>query len=293
MITLATRGSSLALAQSQIALARLRGQSPGLAVRLEVIDSDGDLNPDAAVPDLVGQGWFSSRLERALVEGRVDAAIHSAKDLPSQLPAGLLVGAYLPRGDPRDAMVTAGGHPWRELSRGARVGTSSPRRAAQLKAMRSDLEVVAMRGNLDTRLQRVTAGEIQAVMVAVAGLSRIGRTRMGEPLDPHLECTPAPAQGAIAIEVRAKSEVAELVSALDDRTTRACVEAERAILGAMGGGCRLPLGALAEPAGDGAIALTAAWAPAGGQAQLVRRSGQARPTELLDLALQLAAELRL
>ncbi len=292
MITLATRGSALALAQSQIVLAELRLRAPGLEVHLEVIDSDGDLNPHSEVPDLEGSGWFSSRLEQALLEGRVDAAVHSAKDLPSELPSGLRVGAYLRREDPRDAMVTGGNRSWRDLAEGARVGTSSPRREAQLRALRPDLDVVPMRGNLDTRLRRVEAGEIPAVMVAAAGLARLHRGHLGQVLDPHLECTPAPAQGAIALEVRVGAELDGLAAALDDPTTRICVESERAVLGAMGGGCRLPLGALAEAVGGDLFVLTVAWAPVERPFQMLRKSGTAPGPELLDLALGFATELR-
>ncbi|MHB8555544.1 MAG: hydroxymethylbilane synthase [Candidatus Dormibacteria bacterium] len=289
---IATRGSSLALAQAQIVLLEFRRLAPWLDLRLEVIDSDGDLNPEAAVPDLGGQGWFSSRLERALAEGRVDAAVHSAKDLPSELSAGLRVGAYLKREDPRDALVTEGGLPWRALPAGARVGTSSPRRAAQLQALRPDLEVVPMRGNLDTRLRRVAAGDIDAVLVAMAGLIRIGRPAEGQILDPQLECTPAPAQGAIALEIRVGGDLADLAASLDDATTRVCVEAERAVLAGMGGGCRLPLGALAEAVGDGDFALTVAWAPPDRPRDLLRRSGRSGAGGLRPLAERLATELR-
>ncbi len=292
MTVIATRGSPLALAQAQIVLVEFRRLAPWLDVRLEVIDSDGDLNPEAAVPDLDGQGWFSSRLERALAEGRVDAAVHSAKDLPSQLPAGLRVGAYLEREDPRDALVTGAGLPWRALPAGARVGTSSPRRAAQLQALRPDLELVPMRGNLDTRLRRVAGGDIDAVPVAMAGLIRIGRPAEGQLLDPQLECTPAPAQGAIALEIRAGGDLADLAASLDDPTTRICVEAERAVLAGMGGGCRLPLGALAEAVGDGDFALSVAWAPPDRPRDLLRRSGRSGAGGLRALAERLATELR-
>jgi hydroxymethylbilane synthase len=291
LIVLATRGSALALAQAELALAEIRRRRPGLEVRLEVVESDGDLSPSTAVAELAGDGWFTSKLERELADGRVDGVVHSAKDLPSELAPGLIVGAYLKREDPRDSIVTRVGLRWIELDQGAVVGTSSARRSAQLTALRADLQVVPMRGNVDTRLRRVSDGELDAVMLAQAGLLRIGKGDLGQPLDPHLECTPAPAQGAIALEVRAGSSMEELCSLMDDASTRLCVEAERAVLKGLGGGCLLPLGALAEPTGNDRYALTVAWLPPGSGSGLVRRSGLAAAASLTRLAEGIAADL--
>lgn len=291
MTVLATRASLLARAQAELVAEGLRRLRPGQPVELALVRSDGDLEPSTEVSALEGQGWFTSRLEQALSEGRVDGAVHSAKDLPSQLASGLTVGAYLKRGDPRDAVVCSGGRSWRELPAGARLGTSSPRRAAQLRALRPDLEMVPMRGNLDSRLRRVERGELDGVLVARAGLVRIGRGDEGEALDPHLECTPAPAQAAIALQVASDSSLAELAAGLDDAPTRACVEAERLVLERMGGGCRLPLGALAEEDGAGGFTLTVAWAPDVEPPAIRRSSGAAPGPGLGDLAARLAREL--
>jgi hydroxymethylbilane synthase len=291
LIALATRGSALALAQTQLAIAALGARFPGLELAPVVVDSDGDMSSATQAPDLPGQGWFTSRLERALSLGQVEGAVHSAKDLPTEMDAGLTVAAFLPRADPRDAIVVAGGLTWSQLPSGARVGTSSPRRATQLQAIRPDLEIVAMRGNIDTRVRLVREGELDACVIALAGLLRLSRSADGVALDPLLECTPAPAQGAIAIQARAGSQFAELARAVDDPVTRCCIEAERLVLTQMGGGCRLPLGTLAEPLAEDRARLTLAWSPDPGLG--VRRlSREGRLDALPELALAMAKELR-
>ncbi|HVC38428.1 MAG TPA: hydroxymethylbilane synthase [Candidatus Dormibacteraeota bacterium] len=291
MIALATRGSALARAQTGLAMAALRARFPELEFTEVVLDSDGDLSPAELAPDLPGQGWFTSRLERALSTGQVEGAIHSAKDLPTDLSPELMIAGFLPRADPRDALVSAGDLALADLAPGARVGTSSPRRSAQLLALRPDLEVVAIRGNVDTRVRKVRAREVDGCVVALAGLLRIGRESDGQPLDPGHECTPAPAQGAIAIQARVGSEFAEMARAVDDPVTRSCVEAERSVLTEMGGGCRLPLGALAEPVGAEAIRLTVAWVgePGGPVRRITELSSRG---ELAQLAIKVAGELR-
>lgn len=291
MRRLATRGSALALAQARLALQQLRALDPQLDVELCVIDSDGDLSPNQPVPELPGQGWFSSRLERALLDGGCDAAVHSAKDLPTTESPGLAVGAYLVREDPRDCVVTRSGSPWADLPAGARIGTSSPRRAAQLLALRPDLVPTPVRGNVDTRIRRMGELGLEAVVIAQAGLLRLGRGPEGQPLDPHHQCTPAPAQGAIAVQVRPDSRLAGLVAALDDRNTRLCAEAEREVLLGLGGGCRLPLGVLAEPWGAGRFGITVAWSADGTGGDLVRRFEAVPPEALITTARELARQL--
>jgi len=291
LIALATRGSALARAQTELALADLRAQFPDRDFAAVVIDSDGDLSPASVAPDLPGEGWFTSRLEQALLRGQVQGAVHSAKDLPTDLSPELVIGGFLARADPRDALVSAGEIALAELPQGARVGTSSPRRAAQLLALRPDLAVTTIRGNVDTRVRKVRDGEFEACVVALAGLARIDREREGRPLDPLRECTPAPAQGAIAIQARVGSEFAEMAAAIDDPITRGCVEAERLVLTEMGGGCRLPLGALAEPLGSDRARLTVAWAAEPGS-PVRRLTEESSRDGLAALALVLAQRLR-
>ncbi len=289
MIRLATRGSALALAQAELARGALVRAFPGERFELEVVDSDGDLSPGAPLPELPGRGWFTSRLERELLLGRVEGAVHSAKDLPTETPPGVTVGALLARGDPRDAVVCRGRGPWRELPPGARVGTSSPRRGQQLLALRPDLRILPLRGNVDSRLRRVDGGQLEACVLALAGLERVGRADEAEPLDPLTESTPAPAQGAIAIEVRRDSALEAMAGELDDSLTRACVEAERLVLTSMGGGCELPLGALARPSAGAGAELIVAWGGGEGLRRLVRRG---RLDQLSELARSAAASLR-
>ncbi len=291
MIALATRGSALARAQTELAIAELRTEFPEEEFRAVVLDSDGDLSPSTVAPDLPGEGWFTSRLERALRGGRVEGAVHSAKDLPTEPAPGLVLAAFLARADPRDALVSARDLGLSELPPGARVGTSSPRRMAQLLALRPDLLVEPIRGNVDTRVGKVRRGQVDACVIALAGLLRIGREAEGQPLDPQLECTPAPAQGAIAIQARVGSGFAEMAARVDDPTTRACVEAERLVLTEMGGGCRLPLGALAQAASDGRAKLTVAWAATPG-GPVLRISDDSSLLELVELATSLAARLK-
>ncbi len=297
-IRVATRGSALARRQAELVVARLRRHRPGLEVTVVEVAAAGDLLPETPPADLPGDGWFSSALERSLVEGMADLAVHSAKDLPTRLDDALRVVAYLPRDDPRDAMVTRDGSPWRELRDGSRVATGSPRRAAQLLALRPGLRVEPIRGNVDTRLRRLADGAAEALMVAMAGLDRLGLAARGQPLDPHQECTPAPAQGVIAVEARTGSAAEVLAGACDDAPTRACVEAERLVLAALGGGCRLPLGVLAEADGAAGMVLSASFqSPSDGPGARPRRvtlrgPAGSGPRLAAELAARLAARLR-
>jgi hydroxymethylbilane synthase len=212
---------------------------------------------DAPVDQLEGQGWFTAELERSLLDGRADAAVHSAKDLPSALAAGLGIAAYLPRADARDGVVSATGERLDQLPAGATVGTSSARRAGLLAGLYPGLRVVPIRGNVDTRLRKLDAGDFDALLLACAGLDRLGLgERFTERLDP-VQFVPSPAQGAIAIETVTGSAAARACELIDTRDTRIAVTAERAVLSALGGGCLLPLGAWARIE-DGRLLLVAA-----------------------------------
>ena len=290
MIALATRGSALARAQAELAIAALRSRFPAEEFTVVVVDSDGDLSPAALAPDLPGQGWFTSRLELALRSGQVDGAIHSAKDLPTELGPALLLAGFLRRADPRDALVSPDAGHLADLAPEARVGTSSPRRTAQLLALRPDIRCEPIRGNVDSRIRKVRDGEYDACVVAMAGLLRLGRADEGVALDPRLECTPAPAQGAIALQARVGTRFADLAAAIDDCRTRDCVEAERRVLTEMGGGCQLPLGALAECLDEESARLTVAWPSASeGGVRRITREGL-RP-DLTEIAVAMSREL--
>ena len=246
MIRLGTRASQLARTQSGLVATLIR-ERLGVEVELVDVTTEGDVST-ASLASFGGTGVFVSALREALLRGDVDVAVHSLKDLPTSPAEGIALAAIPTREDPRDALVARDGLTLGELPAGARVGTGSPRRAAQLHALGLGLEIVDIRGNVDTRIRKVTDGEYDAVVLARAGLARLGRAdEATEVLDP-LQMLPAPGQGALAIECRAADTdlVTRLREALDDPHTRAAVEAERALLATLEAGCAAPIGALAE-----------------------------------------------
>jgi len=241
-----TRGSALARAQSSSVVAGLAGV--GRAAELVEVTTAGDRSTKP-IAEIGGTGVFVSALRDALFAGTIDLAVHSYKDLPTTPAGGLRLAAVPPRADPRDVLAARDGLTLAELPHGATVGTGSPRRIAALRALGLGLEPVPVRGNVDTRLGKVARGELDAVVLARAGLARLGRLdAVTEVLDP-LQMLPAPAQGALAIECRADDEaLIDLLAALDDPDSRAAVAAERALLAALEAGCTAPVGALAEVA---------------------------------------------
>jgi hydroxymethylbilane synthase len=243
-LRIGTRGSQLATTQSGAVAAAL--EDLGVASELVIVRTFGDDHPGplASMPQ---QGVFVSALRTALLEGEVDVAVHSMKDLPSAPADGIVLAAAPVREDPRDALVTADGVGLDELPPGARVGTGSPRRQARLRALRPDLEVVDLRGNVDSRLARVASGDLDGVVLAVAGLTRLGRAdRIAEHLDP-VRMLPAPAQGALAVECREDDAATRaLLAPLDDASTRLAVLAERAVLAGVHASCASAIGALAR-----------------------------------------------
>jgi hydroxymethylbilane synthase len=245
-IRIGSRGSALALWQTQHVKARL--EALGHQVEVRVITTTGDRSLDGPLENVGGKGAFLKEIEDAMLAEDVDLAVHSLKDVPTALPEGLHLCAVLERADPRDALISASGRPLNELPRGARVGTTSLRRRAQLAALRTDLWIMDLRGNVDTRLRRLQEGRFDAILLAMAGLTRLGRVaEVTEALDPAV-LLPAPGQGAIALECRAAdADVAAAVGPLHHETTARTVTAERAFLAALGGGCNVPLGAFAEP----------------------------------------------
>jgi hydroxymethylbilane synthase len=246
-LRLGTRASALARTQSQ-SVADAITAATGCPVELVPIVTEGDRSA-AAIAQLGGTGVFVTALRDALHAGAVDLAVHSYKDLPTAPAPGLTIAAVLGREDPRDALVARGGLTLGELPAGSRVGTGAPRRVAQLRALGLGLDVVPIRGNVDTRLGRVAPGDLDAVVLARAGLSRLGRLdEITETLDP-LQVLPAPAQGALAVECRTSdARTRELVGRLEDPCARACVQAERSTLAALEAGCSAPVAAYAEVA---------------------------------------------
>lgn len=238
-----TRGSVLALTQAGTIRDALI--AAGHDAELVVVQTTGDLSSEPV--QQLGVGVFTSALRDELAAGKVDIAVHSYKDLPTAQDPRFTIAAIPPREDPRDALVARDGLVLGELPAGAKVGTSAPRRAAQLRALGLGLDIVALRGNLDTRLRKVSAGELDAVVVARAGLARVGRLdAVTEALEP-VQMLPAPAQGALAVECRSDdSELIKVLTELDDAATRASVIAERSLLAELQAGCTAPVGAIAE-----------------------------------------------
>jgi hydroxymethylbilane synthase len=252
-LRVATRGSTLALIQTRMVIDLLAARWPEYAFDIVTASTPGDRDKQTPLTTL-GQGVFVKGVEEQLIDGRVDLAVHSLKDVPTAETPGLYLGAFPMRADARDGIVCRVGRNLASLPPGARIGTGSPRRAAQLLALRSDLLVTPIRGNLDTRLRKLRDGEIDALTVAVAGLERLGR--LGE-LDQALEadeCTPAAGQGTLVVQCRADDEQARAVlAAIDQPTIRAEAVAERAFLARLGGGCELPAGAVARVFESGAL----------------------------------------
>jgi hydroxymethylbilane synthase len=247
MIRIATRGSALALWQANWVRDRLMADDPHLAVELLVLKTRGDKIIDRALSEVGGKGLFVKEIEEALLDGRAEVAVHSMKDLPAEIPVGLMLGAVPLREDARDALVVAPKIPARDvasLPKGARVGTSSLRRVCQLKARRPDLELVPLRGNVDTRVRKVDAGELDAIVLACAGLKRLGHAARITAALSTAESLPAIGQGALAIECRDDdAETLARLHKLDHRGTAHAVTAERAFLRRLQGDCKTPLAA--------------------------------------------------
>jgi hydroxymethylbilane synthase len=297
-LTVVTRGSLLARTQTAWIVAQIEAAHPGLAVIIAERTTSGDRVQDRPLPEVGGKGLFTLELEEALRGGEADLAVHSLKDLPTALPDGLCLGAVPPREDARDALILPAGRsveavgedPLRLLAPGARVGTSSTRRAAILRHRRPDLVIDTVRGNLDTRLRKLDEGQYDAILLAAAGLNRLGWGARISALLPVDLFVPAPAQGALGLECRAgDGRVLDLLAAVDHGPTRAAVSAERAFLAALGGGCLLPVGAHAVVDGE-ALALTVAVASPDGT-ELMTRTAVGPAVDATALGEKLAAVL--
>ena len=246
-LTIGTRASKLALVQTEMVRAALMTAHPDVAVAVTHITTKGDVVLDRALKLVGGKGLFITEIEDAMRAGTIDLAVHSAKDLPTELPDDMALAAFLPRIDVRDVVISRDGTPLAALPIGARIGTSSARRACQIRRLRPDATILDLRGNVDTRIRKLREGQYDAIVLAAAGLIRLG---MHEEITDYLEpdvMLPAVAQGAIAIEVRASDTAARnYCAALNDTATWQAVRAERAFLGTLGGGCSVPVGAYAR-----------------------------------------------
>ncbi|KEO81165.1 hydroxymethylbilane synthase [Tumebacillus flagellatus] len=280
-IVVGTRKSPLALTQTEWVLNKLRTAYPELTIGMEQIVTKGDRILDVTLSKVGGKGLFTKELEQAMYDGTVDFAVHSLKDMPNEMPEGLMIVAITEREDPRDVLISRNGSKFEDLPIGARVGTSSLRRSAQLRAARPDLEIVSLRGNINTRLAKLEEQELDAIVLAAAGLLRMGwGDKITERLSPEL-CIPAVGQGALAIECRAADEeVRKLLSVLDNPATRKIVTAERTVLGKLNGGCQIPIGAYAESIGDDELRLTGIVGSADGSVLLRETATGRDPVEL-------------
>jgi len=249
-LRLGTRGSPLAMTQAHMVIAALR-EAHGWgedAIEIVTIKTSGDMIQDRPLADVGGKALWTKELDRALIEGDIDFAVHSMKDVETIRPAEIVIAAMLARADVRDRLIGCGSLD--ALPEGARVGTSSPRRSAQVRRQRPDVAIVLFRGNVDTRLNKLAGGEAEATLLAAAGLDRLGRPDIGHAI-PAETMLPAPAQGAVGIEtLRDRQDVRTALAAIDHRATHICVGAERALLAALGADCRSPVAALAIEQGD-------------------------------------------
>ena len=245
-LRLGTRGSPLALYQANLVAAELSRAHEELRIDIEVVRTTGDRIQDRTLAELGGKGLFAKEIEEKLLSGGLDLAVHSMKDMETELPAGLRIAAILPREDPRDAFLSRSGEGLDALPDGARIGTASVRRRAQLLHCRPDLEVVPLRGNVETRLRKLQDGEVDATLLALAGLRRLEQEGVVTEVLDMDRMLPAAAQGAIGAEIRTDDDdLAALLAAIDDEDASACVSAERALLAALDGTCHTPIGAFA------------------------------------------------
>lgn len=279
-LIIGSRGSPLALWQARHVAARL--DALGVATRLEIIRTTGDRLQTASLMQAGGKGLFTKEIEEALLASAIDLAVHSLKDLPTEMPPGLAIAAIPKREDPRDAMV---GRQLENLPLGARVGTSSGRRAAQLRVLRPDLKIGSIRGNVDTRLRKVKQGEYDAIVLAAAGLRRLGlEHEIAEIFSPEQIC-PAPGQGALAIETRERDAAFDICTKLNDEPASQAVSCERAVLAALGGGCQLPMGAFAEVRCDSLEAMAVVLSPDGLRQARAKAAGARGTAEQLGRAI--------
>lgn len=290
-VILGTRASPLARTQTELVVRLLQNAWPELRCEVRILDTAGDRTQASGrpLPEIGGKGLFTEELERALREGEIDLAVHSLKDLPTEDAAGVVVGAVTAREDVRDCLVARSGSSLAELPAGSVLGTSSLRRGAQLSAARPDLELRSIRGNVDTRIRKVADHEVDATVLAAAGVRRLGlEAEVTEWLSPEV-MLPAPGQGALAIQCREGDPVQEVVAAVDDHTARAETTAERAFLRALGAGCAAPVAALAVATRTPRVRLQGLVLSVDGR-EVVRVDGEGEATQIgEELALEARA----
>lgn len=295
-VTIGTRGSPLALAQAREVKARLGASRPELAedgaIALSIIRTSGDQTIDRPLYDMGGKGLFTKEIEEALLDRRIDLAVHSIKDLPAFLPPGLAVVCVPPREDPRDVLFSPRAAGISALPRGASLGTSSPRRRAQALALRADLEIRPLRGNVETRLRKVRDGEADATLLALAGMRRLGLEKEATAVISTDEMLPAVGQGALGIECREDDRrIRGLLEPLNHSSSATCIAAERALLAALEGSCRTPIAGLAELMSDNTLLLRALVASFDGR-RIIRTERRGPAAEAARMGTDAGAELR-
>jgi hydroxymethylbilane synthase len=289
-LRIGTRGSPMALRQTALVRDRLVEARPDLAapgaIEIVTIRTTGDRVQDRLLAEIGGKGLFAKEIEEALISGRIDLAVHSLKDLETWLPQGLAIACVLPRDDPRDVLISVQQMTLASLPQGSRVGTASLRRQAQLLRRRPDLEIVPIRGNVNTRMRKLEAGGVDALVLALCGLERLGAVELATEILARDVMLPAVGQGALAIECRVgEEEIARLVEPLHDPVSAACVGAERAMLAALDGSCRTPIAGLAELARGRLVIEGLLLEPDGSGEIRGRREGEIGDGEALGLAL--------
>jgi hydroxymethylbilane synthase len=289
-VVVGTRGSRLALAQADLVIEQLKTKHPNQSFRVEIIQTEGDKLSQESLFVIGGKGIFIKEIEEALLDKKIDLAIHSLKDMPTEQPDGLILGAILEREDPRDVLISRSGLSLKNLLLRSRIGTGSPRRGAQLLAWRADLQIAEIRGNVDTRLKKLEAGQYDAIIVAAAGLKRLGLEERITDFIPTEILLPAVGQGALAVEIRADdARMKTLVASINHSQTAREVLTERAFLEVLGGGCRAPIAALAQER-NGQMQLEGLVAQPDGH-QITRDKISGRPEESKKLAHHLAETL--
>jgi hydroxymethylbilane synthase len=284
-LVIGSRSSALARRQVELALDALRKARPELETETAVVQTEGDRRSEASLEVIGGQGVFVKDIERRLQVGAIDLAVHSLKDMPADLAPGLTIGAYLPRGDARDALVGRDGLRLADLPAHSRIGSDSSRRALQVLGLRPDLEMASIRGNVETRIGKLDAGRYDGVVLALAGLERLGLAQRATQVFSIQEMLPAIGQGVLAVECRSDdNEVIELLRGVDHPPTHTASEAERAFLRALGSGCSLPVGAYATVEG-GMLLLDAILADESGKPHRAEAKGPASAAERLGTAL--------
>lgn len=286
-ICIGTRGSTLALWQANHVKNSIEKNFPNIRIDIKIIKTTGDRITDRPLAMVGGKGLFVKEIEAALLDGSIDLAVHSMKDMPGELPQGLVIGAIPERANPFDVLISAQGALFKDYPRGAVIGTSSLRRASQLKHLRPDIEIKSIRGNLDTRLKKVKSGEYAAIVLAAAGLERLGQ---GSEITEYLaetDMVPAVGQGALCIETRENDpDMAEILSTLDHDPTRICVTGERAFLKAIEGSCHIPVACFGKIL-DNRVMLTAVVASEDGES-LIKETIESTPEQVAEKGRKLA-----